>query len=278
LTPVSGSPFSAGPAPGAGGIAIDPQTRFLYITLLNSSAVEGYTIDAASGALTPIPGSPFPAGNTPMHAIVDPGGKFLYVSNYNDAMGTISAFAIDSATGVLTAVAGSPFATQANFPGPSAFAFAGSGKFLYVGLAGTVNGNDLIAGFAVNTTTGALTQLGGSPFTGDFNPQQLAADATGKFLFSANLAAGTVSVFTIDNDSGALTLVNNFDAGGAADSLTLDPTNGFLFVGTQQAITGAAPNGISVFSLDTSTGNLSSIQGSPFATGQYYYGLAIAKP
>src|SRR5581483_3867145 len=45
LVPVSGSPSPAGSAPDTGGIAVDPSTRFLYATLLNSDAVAGFSIN-----------------------------------------------------------------------------------------------------------------------------------------------------------------------------------------------------------------------------------------
>src|SRR5215469_14702286 len=150
LSAVAGSPFSAGPAPGAGGLAVDPSTRFLYVTQMNSAAVAAFTIAAGTGVLTPIPGSPFPAASTPVQAIVDPSGRFLYVSNLNDAWGGISAYSIDSTSGALAPIAGSPFPTQTNFPGPNRMAIGGGGKFLYVGMSGTVNANNRVSAFAID--------------------------------------------------------------------------------------------------------------------------------
>ena len=276
LTQVTGSPFSTGPAPGA-GIAIDPQTRFLYLT--NSSGVLGYTINSSTGALTPIAGSPFPAGNTPIQAIVDPTGKFLYASNNGDSMGTISAYSIDSTTGALTPIAGSPFATQANFPGPSGFAFGGGGKFLYVGMAGTANANNVVSGFAVDSTTGALTQITGSPFAAGKDPGHIASDPKGKFLFTANSQDNTVSAFTIDATSGALTPISGspFAAGGGAVSVAVDRDGTFVYLGMQPSPI-AGTQGLSAFSIDGATGALTPLAGSPFATSQFFFGVTVAKP
>jgi 6-phosphogluconolactonase (cycloisomerase 2 family) len=276
LTQLAGSPFSAGPVPGTGGLAIDPETRFLYV--LDSNGVLGYAINLGTGALTPIAGSPFP-GSSALHAIVDPTGKFLYASNNGDSMGTISAYVIDSTTGALTPIAGSPFATEANFPGPSGFAFGSGGKFLYVGMAGTANANNVVTGFAVDATTGALTQIGGSPFTTGKDPGQIATDSKGKLLFTANAQDNTVSAFTIDGTSGALTPAagSPFSAGGAPVSLTVDPTGAFLYVGMQPSAI-AGTSGLSVFSINKTSGVLTTTAGSPFAVGQFFYGVATARP
>src|SRR6516162_6903078 len=224
LSAVAGSPFPAGPAPGAGGLAIDPSTRYLYVTLMNSSAVAGFTIAAGTGVLTPIPGSPFPAGDTPIQAIEDPTGKFLYVSNLNDALGGISAYTIDPSTGALTPIAGSPFPTQSNFPGPNRMAVGGGGKFLYVGMSGTSNANNVVSAFAIDPNTGALTQITGSPFPTGNDPQGIATDPTGKFLYTANSQDGTLSVFTIDGSSGTLTPVGSpYATLSGPEALAIDP-------------------------------------------------------
>ncbi len=279
LTPIAGSPFAVGNAPDAGGIAIDHSTRFLYVTLLNSGAVAGFSIAAGTGALTLIAGSPFPAGNTPMQAVIDPGGKFLYVSNYNDSMGTISAYTINTTTGALTPVVGSPFPTQPNFPGPSGLAFGAGGAFLYVGMAGTVNANNAITAFSVDSTTGALTQIAGSPFSAGRDPIRIASDPTGKFLFTANLQDGTVSAFTVDSSSGALSpaIGSPFTLQGAPSAIATDTTGSILYVGMQPPLT-TGNSGLSVLSINSTTGSLTPLAGSPFFAGQSFTDIALATP
>lgn len=271
---VSGSPFSAGPAPGAGGLAVDPSTRFLYVTQMNSAAVAGFTIAAGTGVLTPIPGSPFPAANTPMQPIVDPSGKFLYVSNLNDAFGGISAYTIDSSSGALTPIAGSPFPTQTNFPGPNRMAIGGGGKFLYIGMSGTVNANNTVSAFSIDATTGALTRITGSPFTTGSDPQGIATDPSGKFLYTANSNDNTVSAFTIDSSSGTLTAISGspFATAAVPAALAIDPAGRFLYVGE------SANSGIEVFSINSATGGVATVSGSPFSTNGAVTGLSAGKP
>lgn len=271
LTSVNGSPFSLGTSPDAGGLAIDPAAKFLYVTLINSGEVAGFSIDSSTGSLTPIASSPFAAGNTPMQAIVDPSGKFLYVCNYNDPMGTISGYAIDPTTGALAAIAGSPFPTQAGYPGPSGLAFGAGGKFLYVSMAGTVNPNNVISAFAVDSTTGALSQISGSPFAAGKDPMRIVSDGAGKFLFSANSQDSTVSAFTINSASGLLTPVQGspFAVQGEPEPLAIDPAGAFLYVGA---------TGVSAFSVNVTTGALSPVPGTPFSTTSTFNGgLAIVK-
>jgi DNA-binding beta-propeller fold protein YncE len=270
LTAVQGSPFSAGSF--TGGIAVDPATKFLYVTLVNTQEVAGFAINS-NGGLTAVPNSPFPAGNTPFRAIVDPTGTFLYVSNLNDSRGGISAYTIDSTSGALTAIAGSPFSTQANFPGPNGLAIGGGGAFLYVGMSGSANSNNVISAFSIDPSTGKLTQLANSPFPTGNDPQGIATDPAGKFLFTANSQDSTVSAFTVDGTTGNLTQAANspFALQGAPEGLAVDPEGGFLFVAN------SGNNGLSVFSVSASSG-VAAITGSPFPTGQGLSGVAVAKP
>jgi 6-phosphogluconolactonase (cycloisomerase 2 family) len=272
LTQITGSPFSAGPAPGGGGLAITPDANFLYVTLLNSNAVAGFSI--SGGALAALPSSPFPAESPVFQAVVDPSGTFLYATNHNDSMGGISAYTINPTTGDLTAVAGSPFPTEANFPGPNGLAIGGEGKFLYVGMVGTSQPNNVVFAFAITPGTGVLTPVVGSPFTTGSEPIRVATDPSGKFLFTANQSDSNVSAFTIDSATGILTPVTGspFGVQGSPASLEVDPSGTFLFVAT------TATNGLSAFSIDSNSGALSPVAGSPFGTGGGISGVAIAKP
>ena len=270
---MASSPFPAGTPPDAGGIALDPGARFLYVTLLNSGKVAGFSINSSTGALSPIAGLPIAAGSNPGQAIVAPSGKFLYASNLNDAQGSISAYSIDPASGALTELSNSPFPTQANFPGPAGLAIGGSGRFLYVAMVGTANANHVVSGFFIDPTTGALTQLATSPFPAGLGPIRLASDAAGKFLFVANSHDDTLSAFSIDAASGALTAVGSpYATGSAPVDVVVDPQGKFVFVAN------SGSGDLSAFSFDSTTGALTSLPGSPFATGQQEpAGLAIVR-
>ena len=153
LMQVAGSPFRADPNSTVqpGQIVVDPSGKFVYVTLVQSSQVAGFSINTPSGTLTPVPGSPFPAGNGPLTLTTV--NEFLYVSNLMDR--TLSGYTIDSATGMLTPLANSPFPIPA---GPITSDIFG---FLFV------SGTGGMTSFKVDVTSGALTQVGSPvPFAG----------------------------------------------------------------------------------------------------------------
>lgn len=103
---VSGSPFHTNGLPS--DLATDPSNKFLY---LNTSSIQGFTIDPNTGALAEIPGSPFFPSLGITSIAVDPSGNFLYASLFSQtaANGSIAGFSIDPVTGIPAALSGSPF-------------------------------------------------------------------------------------------------------------------------------------------------------------------------
>ena len=57
------SPFGAGSEPIF--VAIDPASKFAYVTNLGSDNVSAYAINATNGELVVVAGSPFGAGTQP---------------------------------------------------------------------------------------------------------------------------------------------------------------------------------------------------------------------
>jgi 6-phosphogluconolactonase len=116
---------------------------------------------------------------------------------------------------VLTPIAGTPFST--NGLSSTAAQIEPSGKFLYV--SNQVSAN--IQAYAIDQTTGVLTNVPGSPFaTGEF-PFPLQIDASGKYLYVAAFTSRTVSSYAIDATTGALTLVSSVQTGAGPSSVEL---------------------------------------------------------
>jgi len=189
---------------------------------------------------------------------------FLYVANSAGASlttGSILAFSIDPNTGSLTPVPGSPFPAGTE---PNSVAADPSGRFLYE-VNDPFNGtssNELFA-FTINSSTGALTPIQGSPFTSGADTLSVSIDPTGKFLYTADFG-GSISEFSIDAVTGALTLVSQADClspgtsgFGSANYVATDPAAGFLFASNPVS-------GICSFSI-SQTGTLQPVAGSPFA-------------
>ncbi len=91
----------------------------------------------------------------------------------------------------------------------------------------------------------------------------MATDQTGSYLYVTSGAS--IVGYAIDWTTGALTALPGFPvaAGANAYSVSIDPTNQFLYVAND----GVA--NISGFRLDASTGALTPMAGSPFPAGNH---------
>lgn len=203
LSPISTTPFPSGPNPY--WISFTPDGKFAYVSNNGNNTLSAYSVNATTGALTANP-TPVTVDGHPKDLTVDAAGTHLYVPVSNDpAAGAVDAFTIN-ADGTLTAVAGGPWPVGI---GPKYVTVDPTGRFAYVASAGT-NGTG-VYGFSINSTTGALTAITGSPFdvaTAGTEPQFVTVDPSGKFAYTANQGKGTVSGFTIDQTTGALTAVS----------------------------------------------------------------------
>ncbi len=265
LTPVTGSPFTAGTDPQR--LTVDPTGQFVYVPNLRDANVSAFKITAGSGALTPVSGSPFSAGVFPTGVTTDPAGQFLYVSNQG---GSISAYMIDGGSGALTPVEGSPFPGQT---GAAWLAVDPLGRFLYVANCGTLgcgSGAGGVSGYTINSGTGALTLIAGSPIPTGMIPIGVAINPAGKFVYVVNHGSDSISAFAINQDTGALTPIEGspFPTGMGPAQMAIDPTGQFAYVsncGNTGNCHVIRPGSVSAYSIDSATGALGPVTGSPFA-------------
>jgi 6-phosphogluconolactonase (cycloisomerase 2 family) len=168
LTPVSGSPWTAGIKPSA--IVSDPTNHFVYITDYPSNELIGYTILDGS-TLSFLSNGPFKTGNEPSAITIDPGGRFIYLTNQLD--NTVSAYAIDLATGTPTTVVnvtGSPSNTTEAEP-IALIVDPALGRFVY-----TANYlGPSVSGFVLDPTAGSLKVTQSSPYPTDPKPTSITA-------------------------------------------------------------------------------------------------------
>jgi 6-phosphogluconolactonase len=194
------------------GLAIDPGGSFLYVSTLfgNSGDVEGFSINATTGALTAMAGSPF-ASFLATGLKVHPSGKYIYVS---DETNGIRAFSING-MGALAEIAGSPFAAGNE---PFGVSVDLGGRFLYT--ANFVS-ND-VSGFSIDTNTGKLSPVPGSPFVVGATPVRAVVDTLGLYLYVPDSFDNTVRAYSI-NQNGSLSAVSGspFAATGAEDVMTI---------------------------------------------------------
>jgi 6-phosphogluconolactonase (cycloisomerase 2 family) len=135
-------------------------------------------------------------------------------------------------------------------------------NFLYA----AIPGSSQIAIYREDPNSGILTALVNSPFTAGPGVQSLVIHPSHKFLYAANSSEADISVFTIASDGTLTEITPRTSVGSGANTptiLAMDGGGNFLYVGNS----GAAFPSFSVFSIDASSGNLTAVPGSPFATG-----------
>ena len=186
-----------------------------------------------------------------------PSPEYLYATVPSAIVG----FKIDSSTGAL----GSPFTT----PGPSQS----------LGIAATITlgqlyvsdfANNKVEGFSINSSTGGLTAIPGSPFSMGGTPPGAGGLSPfvsgGSDLYVTDLNAGAVAAFTYNSLTGALSTVagSPFPAGNTpVQAVIAGFQNQFLYISNLNDSAG----GISAFTINQNTGALTPISGSPYATG-----------
>ncbi len=240
------------------GLTIDPLGRHLYLQGFSCPCMDAFNIDPISGALTRMAGAPFASINNQRGAIfvIDPAEKFGYIYTNSG----LAIFSIDLVTGTPTQLNGSPFASA-----PEVDFISSSGKFAYE--TGPGAGAPLaISNFPSSNGIPNQTSLnmGQSSFNHLFGLVEGTAGVsfTPQYVYATNLQDSTVSAFSMNPGSGALTPVagSPFATGTAPAAISADPTGSFAFVAN------SGSNNVSAYKI-TNTGALTTVSGSPFASG-----------
>jgi 6-phosphogluconolactonase (cycloisomerase 2 family) len=155
--------------------------------------------------------------------------------------------------------------------GPFGVVAAPSGRFIYTPDIGAPQA--VISGLSVDTNTGVLTQMSGSPFSTLIMgfPFSIAVHPSGKFFYANLVTLSSIEGWNIDSITGALTSDvegSPFAVGSSPDqfisSIVIDPNGEFLYVS-------GPSGGIFGFRIDANNGVLTAMSGSPFrllVTGQ----------
>jgi YVTN family beta-propeller protein len=243
-------------------IAVDPAGKFAYVANALGcpsgyySYVSMYTIDTTTGALTSI-GPPASIYDDNADFItVDPSARFAYVTTSGDwytSDGSISTHTINPTTGALT-YTGSVDGNSPDFCCFTAVAVDPFGKFAYATDGG--GGETGVYMYTINATTGALSSIG-KIATGGF-PVSMAVHSSGKFAYVATWndalgSAGTVSIYTINGTTGALTSAGTIATGARPVSVVVDPAGKFAYVANE------GTNDVSMYTINGTTGALTSI-------------------
>ena len=241
-------------------LAVDSTGTTLYVANDSpANSVSAYAINPG-GSLSS-PGVTTSTGNdSNSYAVtVSPQG-FVYVANSGQGVpGTVSGFNFASSTG-FSPLAGSPFSAGIN---PESVAVNPAGTFAFVANFG----GDTISVYAIDPTTGALSQVG-SVATG-VNPFDIAINPEGTFLYAANYGSANVSVYSISS-KGVLSPIagSPFAAGTKPFSVAINPAGTFAYVVNE------ADNTISTYAINPTSGALTAIN-STTGTGASPHAIAI---
>jgi 6-phosphogluconolactonase (cycloisomerase 2 family) len=154
--------------------------------------------------------------------------------------------------------------------GPTSLAVDPTGKFVYVANEGCPDAfASSVSMYTVDPSSGLLTSVGPPVTTGDFGADSVAVDPSGKFVYVANWGegntAGSVSMYTINPDTGALTFTGTIVApcepppspGSCAPwSLAVHPSGKFAYVANEGGFT---PTSVSMYATSPTTGALTLI-------------------
>jgi 6-phosphogluconolactonase len=247
---------------GGGGNTGD----YLYVGNGNNTFLAGFAV-SSSGALSVLTNSPYNNGVAALSLAVTPGNSFLYAGTTNG----IFIYAINSNGSITVQNSGSAGAQDIV---PTAMQVDSTGTYLLaVGLSTSFQ-SQAVGIYQINSTTGLLTALTGSPlalYTGKgstptvLTPTGLLITPNNSYVY-VSLASLGVQVLTLGSGgilstgSAATVLPPSSASSSPADyGLASDPNSKFLFVGEFNT-------GLRVLSIGTS-GTLNEVSGSPYTTG-----------
>ncbi len=184
------------------------------------------------------------------HSInVSSDNKFAYAADLG--LDKIMIYKLDTEAHTLSP-ANQPAALVTPGGGPRHFSIHPSGKFAYTNNEMTM----VVTGFSRNPEDGSLRAIQEiSTIPAGFNGRKSTAEClvhpSGKFLYVSNRGHETITAYTIDQETGLLTYVENEPTGGKEPrNFFIDPSGKWLLAENQNSDT------VYVFSIDQDTGAL----------------------
>lgn len=282
----STSPNGASSGNGSGGTAT---AAFLFAVDTGATAgasngtIDGYTLNTSAstfGATASYTAPTIPPSDGGIGMVIAQ-KQYLYVGF--EAAEQIYGWTVDSSTGGLTAISGSPWpasflSSLGAIAAQSEMITNPAGTFLFISLPS----RDEIYVYQIGSG-GALTPVAGAPFSIPFAPINLATDGAGKYLYAVNgdyttHTGSEIAAYSIGS-TGALTVVTGSPFAYPMWQVQGEPTGKFL-IGTSGNSAASGYSGVDddhlyVYSI-SSTGALSPVSGSPFATVYSPFSIAVS--
>ncbi|KOC90655.1 lactonase family protein [Winslowiella iniecta] len=227
----------------AHAIQVDPTNHYLYVTLLGTDQLLQYHFDAATGKVTPND-PPFiniqhEAATGPRHFVIAPqpdgqGKRNMYI--LTEMAGNITRLTLNKDGTASEAEAVSSISPDEDMQRGEARPLTGddmlpsspkpriwqadihitpNGRFLY----STERTSSTLTSFSVDANDGHLTRL--ASIKTEQQPRGFAIDNTGRFLIESGQKSDQLSLYTINDSTGALTLVGRYPTGKGANWISL---------------------------------------------------------
>lgn len=180
---------------------------------------------------------------------VSPDGRFALAADLG--LDKVLVYRYGAAQGSLTADNPDSASVRGGL-GPRHFAFHPSGKFVYL----VSEMGSSVTAFTYNASSGALHEIETvsalpKDFKGENDDAEVAVHPNGRFLYASNRGHDTIAVFSIDQQTGKLTPIQDVPTQGKTPrSFALDPTGSYLWAANQDTDT------IAIFRVNGHTGHL----------------------
>jgi 6-phosphogluconolactonase len=252
------TPNTSGGGSGSGSTVGGSGANYVYVVNTATSTVSGFLVGA--GTLTATPSSPYALGFVPQSAVVTRANNFLYVAG----QGALYAFPINTDGSLSTG-------TSVAIGSELSLAVSPDGQWLF----GLNSIGATLDEWKINSSTGAITAMTGAAYTvtdATPIPLMMRVSPAGNYIFAA-LGPGGDQVFTLNTSTGSVASSQHLSVGStnltSDNSLVTDPTGSTLYIARS-----GQNSGLAVYTIGAA-GLLTSVSGSPFATGLGTFDVAV---
>lgn len=185
-------------------VGFSPDGKFAFVPDLGLDQIVIYLV-TEDGRLKPHGTANTVPGGGPRHMRFSTNGKFIHL--LNELSLSVTSFAYDARTGSAKRVGTTPTLPEAvkakeNFNSASEILTHPNGKFLYTGN----RGHDSVTVLRADSGSGATEVVEVEPIRGSW-PRNINLSPDGKWLIAAGAHSNTLSVFSVDEQSGELVFI-----------------------------------------------------------------------
>lgn len=199
-------------------ILSDESNRFVFVPHLGTSQIKQFLFDETNGTLIPNePGAINTKDNSgPRHLEFSPSNDFVYVSNEID--GTVYAYKLDNNTGVLDEI-----------------------QIISAMPRNISSHSSLKDTTTTRTDIDKVTNLGVA---------DIHITPDGRWLYVSERTSSTIAAFAVNNNSGILTYIQNYDTEKIPRGINIDPRGHFVLAVGQES------GYLSIYEINQDTGEL----------------------